>query len=152
MVFDMDGVLCDSMHRYRTIQENGIERIDLPYWRENERLACRDSLLPAFYSDYLPAIDNPDCIVIIATARVINKPDNYFIHHHIPSPNFLISRENGSTVSGGKLKVNGLKRIFNLQQFKGIDLAQSMTVFEDNVAYLKAICDALKIKHHYTEL
>ena len=45
-IYDMDGTIVCSMHRYRTIVDNGIERIDLDYWRANEYRALDDSLLP----------------------------------------------------------------------------------------------------------
>ena len=45
-IYDMDGTIVCSMHRYRTIVDNGCERIDLDYWRANEYRALEDSLLP----------------------------------------------------------------------------------------------------------
>lgn len=137
-IFDMDGVLVDSSHRYSTIEKDGKLSIDLNYWREREPYACRDSFLPAFYNDYLPALDNPENIVIVATARVLNEPDNTFLSHYMPRPDFIISRPNGSSISGGKLKVSGIKRLLNLRQFSQIE---EMLVYEDNLAYLSALCN-----------
>lgn len=145
-VFDLDGCIIDSSHRYRTIIESGIERIDLQFWRDNEKFACRDSFLPAFYSEYLPAIDDDNTIVIVATARVLNEPDKLFLTHYMPRPNFIISRPEGCSTSGGKLKVSGLKKLFNLKQFNNIE---EMVVYEDNVNYLKYICDYFKCNGVY---
>lgn len=145
-VFDLDGCIIDSSHRYRTIAENGIERIDLQFWRDNEKFACKDGFLPAFYSEYLPAIDDDNTIVIVATARVLNAPDKLFLTHYMPRPNFIISRPEGSNISGGKLKVNGLKKFFNLKQFANIS---ELIVYEDNINYLKYICDAFKCNGVY---
>lgn len=145
-VFDLDGCIIDSSHRYRTIAENGIEKIDLQFWRDNEKFACKDSFLPAFYSEYLPAIDDDNTIVIVATARVLNEPDKLFLTHYMPRPNFIISRPNGCNTSGGKLKVSGLKKIFNLKQFNNIS---EIVVYEDNISYLKYICDFFKCNGVY---
>jgi len=145
-IFDLDGCIIDSLHRYRTIAENGIEKIDLNYWRENEKFACRDSFLPAFYSEYLPSIDNPECLVIVATARVLNNPDKMFLSYHMPKPDFIISRPNGSSVSGGKLKVSGIRKLMNLKQFANVN---KITVYEDNISYLKYICDNLECNGVY---
>ena len=145
-VFDLDGCIIDSSHRYRTIAENGIEKIDLQFWRDNEKFACKDSFLPAFYSEYLPAIDDDNTIVIVATARVLNEPDKLFLTHYMPRPNFIISRPDGCNTSGGKLKVSGLKKIFNLKQFGNIS---EMVIYEDNINYLKYICDFFKCNGVY---
>ena len=34
-IYDMDGTIVDSSHRYRTIIDENGERIDLDYLREN---------------------------------------------------------------------------------------------------------------------
>lgn len=137
-VFDLDGCIIDSSHRYKSMLcEDGIERIDLDYWRSNEHKACRDGYLPAFYSDYLPSVDDAESITLVATARVLNEPDKVFLSHYMPKPDFVISRPAGSNVSGGKLKVSGIKRLLNLRQFSSIS---EMVVYEDNLAYLSVIC------------
>lgn len=146
LIFDMDGVLIDSSHRYKTVIHDGVEKIDLPYWRANEYRACKDSFLPAFYSHYIPALDNPNCLVVIATARVLNTPDINFLNYHMPRPDFIISRPSGCNTSGGKLKVSGINRLRNLRQFKNIS---SITVFEDNIQYLKYMCDTLQCNGIY---
>ncbi len=46
-IYDMDGTIVDSTHRYKTIKDiNGNEKIDLEYWRNNEFRAFDDELLP----------------------------------------------------------------------------------------------------------
>ena len=144
-IFDLDGCIIDSSHRYKTIIEKGIERIDLEHWRENEPKACQDTFLPTFYLDYLPAIDCGD-IVIVATARVLNDPDRTFLSHYMPKPDFIISRPEGCNTSGGKLKVSGLKKLFNLKQFTNVS---DIVVYEDNATYLKYICDKLQCRGIY---
>jgi hypothetical protein len=141
-IYDMDGTIVCSMHRYRT-DETG-KRIDLQYWRENEHKAMKDSLLP-LAAQYKADIADPECYVIIATARVLNMPDKMFIDGILGSPDYIISRKPNETISGAVLKIRGLTKFFNLQNFRGA----AFTFFEDNAAYLKAVCDRFKIRGVY---
>jgi hydroxymethylpyrimidine pyrophosphatase-like HAD family hydrolase len=144
-IFDMDGTIVCSLHRYRTVIGDNGERIDLDHWRANEYRAFDDSLLP-LANQYKKDIANPETYVIIATARVLNTPDMQFIREKLGEPDYIISRTKDSTVSGGLLKVNGLRQLFNLKQFQGIE---DIIFYEDNVAYLKKVCDALNITGVY---
>ena len=132
-IYDMDGTIVCSLHRYRTIND----KIDLDHWRANEPLAYRDSLLP-LAKQYKQDLENPEVIVIIATARVLNDPDDCFIRDILGTPNAIISRGKNDSRSGKELKVKGLKKLFNLKGFKGI---KDIVFYEDNVEYLKAVCD-----------
>ncbi|NBX51528.1 hypothetical protein EBT25_16760, partial [bacterium] len=142
-VYDMDGTIVDSLHRYRTIRNpDGTERIDLEYWRANEYRAMDDSLLP-LAEQYKADLADPDCYVIIATARVINRPDARFIEQVLGLPDFIISRKPNDSQSGKTLKCNGLARFFNLPQFQRAEWA----FYEDNLDYLGAVCQRFpKIK------
>lgn len=134
----MDGTIVCSLHRYRTIRDTaGIERIDLGHWRENEHKALEDSLLP-MAEQYKADLKDLDCFVVIATARVLRGPDYQFIREVLGMPGHIISRADGDSRSGGLLKVLGLKKLFSLKQFQGID---DIVFFEDNVNYLKSVCD-----------
>lgn len=143
-VYDMDGTIVCSLHRYRTVMRDGKEVIDLAYWRENENRAYDDSLLP-LAEQYQRDIKNPDVYVIIATARVLRDADMRFIREKLGMPNYIISRKDGDNKSGGLLKINGLKKFFNLPQFK----KAKWTFFEDNKAYLAAVCNTLRIHPVY---
>ena len=143
-IYDMDGTIVDSSHRYRTICDENGERIDLDYWRENEYRAMDDALLP-MASQYRQDLKDPNCYVIIATARVMNEPDWKFVREILGEPDYLISRPAGSNISGKTLKINGLAKFFNLVNFKDADVV----FYEDNVQYLKAVCDRFKIKGVY---
>lgn len=144
-IYDMDGTIVDSSHRYRTItDESGKERIDLQHWRDNEYRAMDDGLLPMVHQ-YWQDLNDPDCFVIIATARVMAKADWQFIKEILGEPDMLIHRAKDDTRSGALLKINGLVRVFNLKQFRGIPA----TFYEDNVAYLKAVCDRFQIQGVY---
>ena len=143
-IYDMDGTIVDSLHRYRTIIGDNGERIDLDYWRENEYRALDDSLLP-LAEQYKADLKNDNCFVIIATSRVLRAADNQFIAEILGEPDYIISRKDGDTVSGGKLKIAGLAKFFNLLNFKDAEF----TFYEDNITYLKAVCDRFDIRGVY---
>jgi hydroxymethylpyrimidine pyrophosphatase-like HAD family hydrolase len=143
-IYDMDGTIVDSSHRYRTIVDENGERIDLDYWRENEYRAMDDSLLPMF-EQYRIDLADENCYVIIATARVMNAPDWQFVNEILGMPDYFISRNPGDSQSGKTLKINGLAKFFNLNNFKGADFV----FYEDNISYLKAVCDRFNIRGVY---
>jgi len=143
-IYDMDGTIVDSSHRYRTITDNNGERIDLDYWVENQHLAMNDSMLP-LYNQYRLDLNDESCYVIIATARVMNEPDWQFVDEILGAPDYFISRKKGDSQSGGKLKINGLAKFFNLVSFKDAEFV----FYEDNVHYLKAVCDRFNIRGVY---
>lgn len=141
-IFDMDGTIVDSSHRYRTLACG--TKIDLEYWRANEYRAMEDKLLPlaAFYQECL---NDPECYTIIATARVMGDADWNFVKTVLGMPDYFISRKAGDTISGGKLKINGLQKFFNLRNFANAEF----TFYEDNTTYLKAVCDRFNIRGVY---
>jgi hypothetical protein len=143
-IYDMDGTIVDSLHRYRTIISDTGERIDLDFWRENEYRAMDDSLLP-LAAQYREDLQDESCYVIIATARVLRDADNKFIRDILGEPDYIISRKDGDNISGGKLKVNGLAKFFNLVTFRDAEFV----FYEDNVSYLKAVCDRFNIRGVY---
>lgn len=139
-IYDMDGTIVDSSHRYRTV--NG--KIDLDYWRANEYRAMEDGLLP-LADQYMDELRDPSVYVIIATARVMGTADWQFVHEILGVPDYFISRKPGDSISGGLLKVNGLQKFFNLRQFRKADAV----FYEDNVNYLKTVCDHFNIRGVY---
>lgn len=143
-IYDMDGTIVDSSHRYKTIVDENGERIDLPHWRENAHLAMDDSLLPLAAQYHRDLLDE-NCFVIIATARVMGEPDWQFVREVLGEPDYFISRKDGDTQSGTTLKINGLAKFFNLVTFKDAEF----TFYEDNVSYLKAVCDRFNIRGVY---
>lgn len=144
-IYDMDGTIVDSLHRYRTVKgADGVERIDLQYWRDNEHRAFDDSFLP-MVEQYHADKACPDTYVVIATARVMGDADWRFVREKLGEPDYFISRKNGDSRSGALLKVLGLRRLLSLKQFKGLP----GIFYEDNVAYLKAVCDAFGFKGVY---
>jgi hypothetical protein len=145
-IYDMDGTLVDSTHRYRTIVDaNGVERIDLAHWRANEWRAMDDGLLP-LADQYMRERLDRSVYVIIATARILREPDRQFIREILGEPDYIVSRKDDSDKrSGSRLKIAGLQKFFNLKQFR---LAEA-TFFEDNASYLKAVCDHFQIRGVY---
>ena len=143
-IYDMDGTIVDSSHRYRTIVDDSGERIDLDYWRENEYRAMEDTTLPLF-AQYRADLQDEHCFVIIATARVMHDPDWQFVREILGEPDYFISRREGDTQSGKTLKINGLAKFFNLKNFRDADCV----FYEDNIQYLKAVCDRFNIRGVY---
>ncbi len=141
-IYDMDGTIVCSLHRYQTVGD----KIDLQYWRDNEYRAMDDGLLP-LAEQYKSDLANPDVFVIIATARVLHNPDRDFIAKVLGQPDYIISRKDGDTRSGGLLKILGLKKLFSLKQF--IKVKDTAVFYEDNHSYLKAVCDYFGIRGVY---
>jgi len=140
-IYDMDGTIVDSTHRYRVTADN---KIDLQFWRDNQHLAMQDSLLP-MAEQYKKDLADNECYVIIATARVMNEPDYRFVNEILGKPDYLISRNEGDSISGGLLKINGLAKFFNLKSFQNAEF----TFYEDNATYLKTVCDRFGIRGVY---
>lgn len=140
-IYDMDGTLVSSLHRYR-LGENG--QIDLQYWRDNAFLAYKDILLPLAYK-YKKDLENPEIFTILATARVLHDVDDIYIRDILGCPNAVISRKENDNTSGGLLKIKGIQRYFNLKQLK----SAKWTFYEDNVQYLKTVCDHFQINGVY---
>ena len=140
IVFDIDGVLLDSSHRYRTIvNENGQEKIDLNHWRKNERHCKKDKPLE-LAEKYKKLLKQKNAFVIIATSRIIKTKDYRTIKVKLGLPHAIVSRNNNAQ-KGGQLKLNGILSVMdkaNLYNIKKID------IFEDNIEYLKTIADGLK--------
>jgi len=142
-IYDMDGTIVCSLHRYKTIDN----KIDLQYWRDNEYLAGDDSLLP-LAEQYKTDLADNDCFVIIATARILREPDMLFINDKLGKPDYIISRGEKDSRSGALLKVLGLKKLFSLKQFAKIG-SDMIVFYEDNVSYLKAVCDKFNCRGVY---
>lgn len=140
-IYDMDGTIVCSLHRYRTIDG---ARIDLQYWRDNSHRAMDDSLRP-LAEQYKADLADEECFVIIATARVMGDEDWRFVRDILGTPDYFISRKPDDTRSGGILKIKGLQKFFNLKPFQNAEI----TFYEDNVQYLKTVCDHFGIRGVY---
>jgi len=133
-IYDLDGTLIDSDHRYRTLPNGSI---DLEYWRRMATPSniAKDTLLP-LAAQYKAAIANPAVYVIVATARVMEQADLAYLYGKLGKPNYIISRRGDNDARHDYvLKVAGLRRIFNLRQFK----ACSKLFYDDNVLNLQHV-------------
>ena len=148
-VFDCDGLLLDSTHRYRTmVNAKGIEVIDLDYWIANEHKAYDDSALPAALSEYRDSIENPHAYTIIATAAVVCDNRIKCLRDKIGLPDYIIGRNGRKDTRGGaELKIAGLRKLLALKQFS--IARNNMTMYEDNMAYLSKICKAFDCRGVY---
>ena len=139
-VYDMDGTIVCSMHRFKTTPEG---KIDLAYWIENEHKAYNDSLLP-LASQYQAQLSNPEIYVVIATARVLSQPDLDFINDKLGKPDYIISRNGRNDFrKGADLKITGLNKLLSLKQFANI---KKRFFYEDNKDYLYPVAEAHNMK------
>ena len=134
-VFDFDGTLVDSSHRYR-LGDNG--KIDLPHWRANEYRAMDDVPLP-LCNTFRALRDSANDFVMVATARIWCPVTEAFVAKH-DLASHVVARKGADDSRGGvPLKVAGIKRLLNLRQFAKVE---EMHVYEDNLDYLTGIISA----------
>lgn len=144
IVFDMDGTLVDSSHRYRTMPCG--TKIDLQFWIENctpEKIA-QDSPIPGMLEFYRNCLADPHTYVVIATARVCESADMEFIRSVLDYPDMLVHRgSRDNTESGTKIKIRAVNQLRNLRQFAAVE---SVEIWEDNPAYMAGFCLYFKDK------
>ena len=151
-IYDMDGTIVDSSHRYRTITKpDGTMTIDLDHWRAHDtrEFILKDKLLP-LAEQYKADLKNPETYVVIATARAIEYGDaNYqFVLSHLGLPDKFIYRQGaGDSRGGADLKIAGIKPLLNLRQFRNA----AIKFFEDNIDYLNKVCEAINAEPVYIE-
>lgn len=147
VVFDIDGVLLDSTHRYRTVSTSKGEKIDLQHWVENKDKCLNDSRLPTaiLYDKFL---NRQNTFVIIATSRIMLARDYQAIDSLLGFPDSIVSRSTNEQ-KGGILKIQGIQRVIEDCNLNHINLASNMVIYEDNMKYLKEICDFFKCKGIY---
>lgn len=144
-VYDMDGTIVDSSHRYQTMPCGS--KIDLPYWIANEHKTGQDTLLP-LAKQYREDCANPEIFTIIATARIWCNLTEIFVAQVLGAPNWHVARRDRDDNRGGAaLKITAIKKLLNLKQFKAVS---EIHVFEDNISYCKDVSEALGgIGHYY---
>lgn len=112
-VYDLDGVLVDSSHRYRNKADGSI---DLDYWIANRHKVADDKLLP-LAKKYRRDVADPSVYVIVCTARQWTAADVNFISTRLGMPDKLIMRPKRDMTHDAQLKRRQLSRLFNLRQF-----------------------------------
>jgi hypothetical protein len=130
-VYDCDGVLVDSSHRYRN---DASGKIDLAYWKANTHRAADDSLLP-HARQYVDDVLNPFVYTVVCTARETDTFTPRFFADNMAMPNLLIMRPAGNETQDWKLKRQQLTRLFNLRQFAGLP----RILWEDNANNIDAL-------------
>lgn len=125
-IFDCDGVLVDSSHRYRNLPTGSI---DLDYWIANNtpEQVAKDELL-ATVKNYRESLEDSSRFTIIATARMCAAHDFEYFHSRLGFPQHLIYRKAGDNRPDWKLKFVGLRRLLNLRQFQN----RAVRLWEDN--------------------
>ncbi len=128
VIFDLDGTVVCSKHRYRAIEGGGI---DLPYWIEqNSRENClNDSLLPVvrtLRNDYKAGSN-----IIICTARVLSEWDyEFFMENDIPF-HVMLDRPSGCTLNDADLKEFQLRLYAHQQGISWAKFCLTSMFFED---------------------
>jgi len=141
-IYDLDGTLINSLHRYRI---NARGRIDLAHWRKNDtrkNVLDNDTFLD-LYKWLRVDLERADTYVIFATARACTYNDhNYeFLKKHNIMPDLFIHRQGESDQRGGaELKIAAIKPLLNLKQFQNA----TIHIFEDNIQYLHDMVISLK--------
>ena len=141
-VFDCDGVLVCSQHRYRNKPDG---TIDLDYWIENrtpDKIA-RDTLLP-HAKRYMASNADPEVYTVICTSRVWNVHDIEYIVGYLGAPDKLIMRPVDNFEGDAILKVRELKRLFNLKQFQLLP----RFLWEDNKKNINALRDMFTLCYY----
>lgn len=125
-VYDCDGVLVDTSHRYRTKADG---TIDLEFWfaNRNKKNMKQDKLLPHVRQYVADCLDS-EVYTIICTSREYNALDIEFIAKRLGMPDKLLMRPEGNIEPDAKLKRRQLQRMFNLIQLQKLP----RTLWEDN--------------------
>jgi hypothetical protein len=115
-VYDLDGVLVDTSHRYRNLPCGAI---DLNYWIENrtEKKIAQDKLLPLSKQYQLDCLSD-HIYTVICTAREYHHLDIAFIVGYLGAPDKLIMRPENNCDVDAQLKRKQLGTLFNLKQFR----------------------------------
>ena len=132
-IWDLDGTVIDSSHRYSTLANGDI---DLPKWiadntRENIE---RDTLLPLarlMQSNYA----NGD-VVIICTARVLGVWDKVFLADHGIKAHFVLSRALGDNRGDAEMKRAKLLALFADLKIPFARWTRNATFYDDNQGVL----------------
>ena len=132
-IWDLDGTVIDSSHRYSTLANGDI---DLPRWiadntRENIE---RDSLLPL--AELMKSNHRLGDTVIICTARVLGVWDKVFLAEHGIKAHFILSRALGDNRGDADMKRQKLLALFADLQIPFARWTRNATFYDDNQGVL----------------
>lgn len=136
-VYDLDGCLVDTSHRYRTLPDG---TTDMEYWRANhtrEKMA-NDKLLP-LAKQYMRDCCNPETYTIICTVRTMSELDLEFIVGYLGAPDkiLMVGESSPPYTKDYILKKRALQRMFNLMRLQKLP----RTLYEDNRVTIKKLSD-----------
>jgi hypothetical protein len=132
-IWDLDGTVIDSSHRYSTLANGDI---DLPKWiADNTRANIeQDKLLPLarlMRSNY-----RMGDIVIICTARVLGTWDKVYLADHGIKAQFILSRAIGDNRGDAEMKRQKLFALFADLQIPFARWTRNATLYDDNLGVL----------------
>lgn len=134
-IYDLDGTVIDSAHRYRTLPDGSI---DLPAWI---RLATRENIM----KDTLLPLANLWRLqlqrghrIIVCTARVMSPWDHLFLRNHGLFSHRILSRPKGCVTSDATLKLEQLSPVVNNPK--------QTTMYEDHDGVREILSKELGIK------
>ena len=143
-VYDLDGVLVDTSHRYRNLPNGSI---DAEYWVANhtEEKIKKDKLLP-LAKQYLSDCLNPEIYTIICTGRAMDSTDIAWIIGYLGYPDklFMVGDFEPPWTPDHILKRRELSRLFNLRQFQKLP----RRLWEDNTRNITALRDLFSETFH----
>ena len=132
-IWDLDGTVIDSSHRYSTLANGDI---DLPKWiADNTRANIeQDKLLPLarlMRSNY-----RQGDIVIFCTARVLGVWDHVFLADHGIKAQFILSRALGDNRGDAEMKRQKLLALFADLKIPFARWTRNATFYDDNQGVL----------------
>ncbi len=132
-IYDLDGVLVDTSHRYRT--RNGVT--DMEYWlaHHTPEFMKHDRLLP-MVKQYREDCLDPEVYTIICSVRTMHEYDLEYILAYLGAPDkiLLVGEKEPPYTADYVLKLRALNFLMNLKQFKKVP----KRLFEDNFRTIAA--------------
>ena len=132
-IWDLDGTVIDSSHRYSTLANGDI---DLPRWiADNTRANIeQDTLLPL--ARLMKSNYRQGDIVIINTARVLGVWDHCFLADHGIKAHFILSRALGDNRGDAEMKRAKLIALFADLKIPFARWTRNATFYDDNQGVL----------------
>ena len=140
-IWDLDGTVIDSSHR-QSYDTSG--KFDLEYWKINStpQNINNDTLLP--HSEYyIEAINDPEVLTIVATARCMSITDIAYVHQHLGKPDYMVSRGNEDFRLDHDLKTIELEKL--LKRHNNI---KKVKFWDDNLMNIKKVNSKLRKMGH----
>ena len=132
-IWDLDGTVIDSSHRYSTLANGDI---DLPRWiADNTRANIeQDKLLPL--AELMKSNYRQGDIVIICTARVLGVWDHVYLADHGIKAQFILSRALGDNRGDAEMKRAKLFALFADLKVPFSRWSKASTFYDDNLGVL----------------